>query len=97
MEEEEKLTRGEIYEMIIDKLVEMIQEGKLRPEEKYFRKTSFQKSKRFPRPYVRDVYSALSILALLKADRARNIFKSSDSEMAYKNAVYNDAYGSDVY
>ena len=84
-EEEKKLTRGEIYEMILDKLVEMIQEGKLRPEEKIFSENQLSKNLSVSRAHVRDVYSALSILGIVESRQGEGtFFKSSDSEMAYK-------------
>ena len=82
-EEEKKLTRGEIYEMIIDKLVEMIQEGKLRPEEKIFSENQLSKNLSVSRAHVRDVYSALSILGIVESRQGEGTFcKSSDSERA---------------
>ena len=85
MEEEKKLDRAEVYEMIIDNLVDMIQLGNLKPEGQLFSENQLSKKLGVSRAHVRDVYSALSILGIVESRQGEGtFFKSSDSEMAYK-------------
>ncbi|MEA5083474.1 MAG: FCD domain-containing protein [Lachnospiraceae bacterium] len=85
MDDEKNLSRNEKYEMVIDKLVDFILEGKTLPEQKLFSENQLSKNMGISRAHVRDVYSALSILGIVESRQGEGTFyKSGDSEMAYK-------------
>ena len=83
--EEVPITKQERYEIIMDSVIQLITEGKVKEDSKLYSENQLAKKLGVSRAHVREVYSALSIFGVLESRQGEGTFlKESNSSMAYK-------------
>ncbi|MCI8342257.1 MAG: FadR family transcriptional regulator [Firmicutes bacterium] len=83
--EDSPVTKQERYELILDTIIQMISEGKMKNSSKLFSENQMAKKLGVSRAHVREVYSALSIFGILESRQGEGtFFKKMDGTMAYK-------------
>ena len=83
--EEVPITKQERYEIIMDSVIQLITEGKVKEDSKLYSENQLAKKLGVSRAHVREVYSALSIFGVLESRQGEGTFlKKINSSMAYK-------------
>lgn len=95
MENISSLCKEERCEKIIDKLINMVYEGKIKEGEKMPSENALAKNFDISRAHVREVYNALSIFGIVESRRGEGtFFKGNESNMIFQMLflmLYNDS------
>lgn len=76
---------SEVYEKIIDKLIQLVSKGTLKPNEKIYSENRMSMLLGVQRSQVREVYTGLEILGILEGRRGEGtFFKTSYNSITYK-------------
>lgn len=96
MEDFNVLSKEERYEMIIDKIINLIYEGKIKSGQKMFSENQFAKMLGVSRANVREVYSALAIFGILESRRGEGTFLNNKGNNSLFKLLFLTIYNDDV-
>lgn len=77
---------NETYHLVIDKFLENLQNGTLKPNDKIYSEHQLARILNIPRAQVREVYAALSVLGVLYGQQGKGTFLS-DGHMAQNTEI----------
>jgi len=85
MEDLNNLSKEERYDVIVDKILNMVYEGDIKNGDKMFSENQMAKKLGVSRAHIREVYSALSIIGVLESRRGEGtFFKNSNNHAIFK-------------
>jgi GntR family transcriptional repressor for pyruvate dehydrogenase complex len=96
MDEFNALSKEERYEMIVDKIISLIYEGKIKNGGKMFSENQFAKMLGVSRAHVREVYSALGIIGVLESRRGEGTFFNNKGNNLFLKLLFLTIYNDNV-
>ncbi len=96
MEDFNVLSKEERYEMIVDRIINLIYEGKIKSGQKMFSENQFAKMLGVSRANVREVYSALAIFGILESRRGEGTFLNNKGNNSLFKLLFLTIYNDDV-